>query len=109
MIDKHLDPSIHQSTHPLIHPFILAFFHSLNSIYYYCHYLGKQEGAEATLEALKAVPEPLGKWASVLVEICAYAGTFLHFSIQYLYNSMLNGEDVRNYIVSIQSFSHSLH
>lgn len=35
---------------------------------------GKQEAAEATLEALKVVPEPLGKWASILVEICAYAG-----------------------------------
>ena len=48
--------------------------------YYYCHYLGKQEAAEATLEALKAVPEPLGKWASVLVEICAYAGMFFSHS-----------------------------
>ena len=36
---------------------------------------GKQEAAEATLEALKVVPEPLGKWALILVEICAYAGT----------------------------------
>ena len=38
---------------------------------------GKQEAADATLEALKAVPDPLGKWASVLVEICSYAGMFL--------------------------------
>ena len=37
-------------------------------------FIGKQEAAEATLEALKVVPEPLGKWASILVEICAYAG-----------------------------------
>lgn len=36
--------------------------------------IGKQEAAEATLEALKVVPESLGKWASILVEICAYAG-----------------------------------
>ncbi|XP_032228277.1 26S proteasome non-ATPase regulatory subunit 2 isoform X3 [Nematostella vectensis] len=38
-------------------------------------FLGKQEAAEATLEALKVVPQPLGRWASILVEICAYAGT----------------------------------
>lgn len=38
-------------------------------------FLGKQEAAEATLEALKVVPEPLGKWASILLEVCAYAGT----------------------------------
>lgn len=37
-------------------------------------FVGKQEAAEATLEALKVVPEPLGKWATILVEICAYAG-----------------------------------
>nr|XP_058953280.1 26S proteasome non-ATPase regulatory subunit 2-like [Pocillopora verrucosa] len=38
-------------------------------------FLGKQEAAEATLEALKVIPEPLAKWATILVEICAYAGT----------------------------------
>ena len=42
---------------------------------------GKQEAAEATLEALKVVPEPLGKWASILVEICAYAGKCFEKSI----------------------------
>ena len=42
---------------------------------------GKQEAAEATLEALKVVPEPLGKWASILVEICAYAGKFHPFKL----------------------------
>jgi len=43
-------------------------------IYFFLKKIGKQEAAEATLEALKVVPEPLGKWASILVEICAYAG-----------------------------------
>lgn len=47
-------------------------------------YLGKQEAAEATLEALKAVSEPLGKWASVLVEVCSYAGTGNVLKIQNL-------------------------
>jgi 26S proteasome regulatory subunit N1 len=39
-----------------------------------CCYVGKQDAAEAPLAALNAVPDPLGKWASVLVEICSYAG-----------------------------------
>lgn len=42
-------------------------------------FTGKQEAAEATLEALKVVPEPLGKWASILLEVCAYAGEVLSF------------------------------
>ena len=43
---------------------------------------GKQESAEATLEALKVVPEPLGKWACILVEVCAYAGKALALFIE---------------------------
>lgn len=31
---------------------------------------------EATLVALGVVAEPLGKMAGVLVEVCAYAGSF---------------------------------
>eukprot|EP00118_Oscarella_pearsei_P002780 m.11543 g.11543 ORF g.11543 m.11543 type:complete len:911 (+) comp23495_c0_seq1:476-3208(+) len=38
-------------------------------------FLGKQEAVEATVAALGIVAEPLGKMASVLVEVCAYAGT----------------------------------
>ena len=37
-------------------------------------YLGKQEAAMATTEALKAVPQPFSSFASTLLEICAYAG-----------------------------------
>ena len=37
-------------------------------------YLGKQEAAMATTEALKAVPQPFSSFASILLEICAYAG-----------------------------------
>lgn len=47
-------------------------------------FTGKQEAVEATLEALKVVPQPLGKWASILVEICAYAGTGNVLKIQKL-------------------------
>ncbi|KAK3737228.1 hypothetical protein QZH41_010857, partial [Actinostola sp. cb2023] len=47
-------------------------------------FLGKQEAVEATLEALKVVPQPLGKWASILVEICAYTGTGNVLKIQKL-------------------------
>ncbi len=36
--------------------------------------LGKQEAVEATLETLKVVEEPFGRWASILVDVCAYAG-----------------------------------
>lgn len=39
--------------------------------------LGKQDAAEATIEALKAVPDPLGKWSSILVEICSYTGELM--------------------------------
>lgn len=38
-------------------------------------YLGRGEAADTVLEALKAVADPLGKQISVLVEVCAYAGT----------------------------------
>lgn len=38
-------------------------------------YFGKQEAADATLETLKAIEQPLAKLSGVLVEICAYAGT----------------------------------
>ena len=55
----------------------------------FCFGIGKQEAAEATLEALKVVPEPLGKWASILVEICAYAGK------EYMYS---------NYVHLVRSF-----
>lgn len=51
---------------------------------------GKQEAAEATLEALKVVPEPLGKWASILVEICAYAGKSHPFELCRLISKSIN-------------------
>merc|ERR1712136_707468 len=38
-------------------------------------YLGRQESVETILIALQVVPEPLKGFATVLVEVCAYAGT----------------------------------
>uniref|UniRef100_H2YBG1 26S proteasome non-ATPase regulatory subunit 2 n=1 Tax=Ciona savignyi TaxID=51511 RepID=H2YBG1_CIOSA len=38
-------------------------------------YLGKQEAVDTILMALQVVPEPLKGFASILVEVCAYAGT----------------------------------
>ncbi|KAJ1939671.1 proteasome regulatory particle base subunit, partial [Linderina pennispora] len=38
-------------------------------------FMGSQEGSEATLETLKAIEHPIGQQASVLVQVCSYAGT----------------------------------
>jgi len=38
-------------------------------------FLGQQENAEATIEAVKTVEHQLSKFAVVLIEICAYTGT----------------------------------
>ena len=37
-------------------------------------YLGKQEAADLTIEALKVIPEPLCSFATTLLDVCAYAG-----------------------------------
>jgi len=47
-------------------------------------YLGKQDAVDATLETLKVVSQPLSQWASVMVDICAYAGTGNVLKIQNL-------------------------
>ncbi len=38
-------------------------------------YLGKGEQVEVIIESLKAIPEPLQAFATILVDVCAYAGT----------------------------------
>lgn len=38
-------------------------------------YIGRQEDADATLETLKAIDQPVAKATAVLVDACAYAGT----------------------------------
>jgi len=47
-------------------------------------YLGKQEAADVTIEALKTVPGVMGKYAVLTVETCAYAGTGNVLKIQKL-------------------------
>ena len=37
-------------------------------------YLGKQEAADAVIAALQVIPEPAKSMATLLVDICAYAG-----------------------------------
>lgn len=41
---------------------------------------GKQEAVEATLMALEVVSEPLKSMATILVDVCAYAGQFFDWS-----------------------------
>ncbi|KAI8325921.1 26S proteasome regulatory complex, non-ATPase subcomplex, Rpn1 subunit [Martensiomyces pterosporus] len=38
-------------------------------------FLGSQDASDATLETLKAIEHPIGKQASILVQVCSYAGT----------------------------------
>lgn len=47
-------------------------------------YLSKGEQVEVILESLKAIPEPLQSFASILVDVCAYAGTGNVLKIQQL-------------------------
>ncbi|KAK3318521.1 armadillo-type protein [Apodospora peruviana] len=47
-------------------------------------YFGRQEGAEAILESLKAVDHPMAQTTAVLVSICAWAGTGAVLKIQEL-------------------------
>lgn len=47
-------------------------------------YLGKGEQVEVIIESLKAIPEPLQSFATILVDICAYAGTGNVLKIQQL-------------------------
>ena len=46
--------------------------------------LGKQEQAEATVEALAVLPDPFKSMAMTMVDICAYAGTGNVLKIQSL-------------------------
>lgn len=39
-------------------------------------FLGKQDAAEATIEALNVLPDPFRSMAKTLVECCAFAGIF---------------------------------
>ena len=45
--------------------------------------LGKQEAVDATVETLKVVSGPFSHWARVMVDICAYAGIVIIFSVHH--------------------------
>ncbi|CAF0712055.1 unnamed protein product [Brachionus calyciflorus] len=47
-------------------------------------YMGKGEQVDVIIESLKAIPEPLQSFASILVDVCAYAGTGNVLKIQQL-------------------------
>lgn len=47
-------------------------------------FLGRQEQGEVPLEALKTMAEPFAKQASVICEMCAYAGTGNVLKVQQL-------------------------
>ncbi len=47
-------------------------------------YLGKGEQVDVILESLKAIPEPLQSFATILVDVCAYASTGNVLKIQQL-------------------------
>lgn len=47
-------------------------------------YLGKGEQVDVILESLKAIPEPLQSFATILIDVCAYAGTGNVLKIQQL-------------------------
>ncbi|RNA39420.1 26S proteasome non-ATPase regulatory subunit 2 [Brachionus plicatilis] len=47
-------------------------------------YLGKGEQVDVILESLKAIPEPLQSLATILVDVCAYAGSGNVLKVQQL-------------------------
>ncbi|KAL8579194.1 26S proteasome non-ATPase regulatory subunit 2 [Nucella lapillus] len=59
-------------------------------------YLGKQEAVEATLVALEVVAEPLKSMATILVDICAYAGTGNVLKLQHLLHICSEHDDSKD-------------
>lgn len=47
-------------------------------------FTGKQDAVDATLMALEVISEPLKSMATMLVDVCAYAGTGNVLKIQHL-------------------------
>ena len=47
---------------------------------------GRQDDSEATIETLKAIEQPIGKQALVLVDVCSFAGTGNVLKIQTMLN-----------------------
>jgi 26S proteasome regulatory subunit N1 len=71
-------------------------------------FLGKQEEAEVTLEALKIIPGVMGKYAILTVETCAYCGTGNVLKVQKLLaecgEHITEEKDVWQFFIFIFSF-----
>ncbi|KAK6191705.1 hypothetical protein SNE40_003321 [Patella caerulea] len=59
-------------------------------------YLGKQDSVDATLVALEVVGEPLKSMATVLVDVCAYAGTGNVLKVQHLLHVCSEHDDSKD-------------
>ncbi|XP_067655757.1 26S proteasome non-ATPase regulatory subunit 2-like [Haliotis asinina] len=59
-------------------------------------YLGKQDSVDATLVALEVVGEPLKSMATMLVDVCAYAGTGNVLKIQHLLHICSEHDDSKD-------------
>jgi len=59
-------------------------------------FLGRQEGAEATLAALEVLSEPYRSMATTLVDVCAYAGTGNVLKVQALLHKCSEHYDVKD-------------
>nr|KAG5694635.1 hypothetical protein BaRGS_014730 [Batillaria attramentaria] len=59
-------------------------------------YLGKQEAVEATLVALEVVAEPLKSMATIMVDVCAYAGTGNVLKVQHLLHICSEHDDSKD-------------
>ncbi|ESO97305.1 hypothetical protein LOTGIDRAFT_187615 [Lottia gigantea] len=59
-------------------------------------YLGKQDAVDATLVALEVVGEPLKSMATVLVDVCAYAGTGNVLKVQHLLHLCSEHDDAKD-------------
>ena len=61
-------------------------------------FLGKQEAVDATLQALEVIAEPLKSMATVLVDVCAYAGTGNVLKIQNLLHICSEHDDSKDQV-----------
>ncbi|KAI9801740.1 MAG: proteasome regulatory particle base subunit [Sarcosagium campestre] len=71
-------------------------------------FFGKQEEVDVVLETLKAIDRPMSKPTSVLVEVCAWAGTGTVLKLQellHICNEHIEGDDDKKGDELIQSYA----
>lgn len=56
-------------------------------------FLSQQETCEASLEAVKVISHPLGKFTEICVEGCAYVGSGNVLKVQEMFHRCLDGND----------------